>query len=96
MTSAQIENLYRELGEKKGDLKDLNTWQKVKYYAVKSFAALSMILITPMIIIYVLYKRFVGDGKISLRHFFGLRQHNLNDYVREQQELQGKGEHKRG
>lgn len=70
-TKEQIDELYRQFGEKKIKTK------KVSFKAVLRYAAvvLCLIPIIPVLFIYVYYKAFCSDdGRISMVKFFHLKE----------------------
>ena len=89
MTSQQLDELYRNYGAKKDGEKETLA-NKAKRLVKKGGVALVMCIITPLILVYVLYVTYFGDGKISLKDFFGLKDMNIEEYVRKQQDIQNK------
>jgi hypothetical protein len=83
ITEKQLDELFKKYGEKV-DLKKMSTPEKVKYFITKTGAILMMIVITPMLFCYVLYKSFSKDKKISLKKFFNLKERSFDEYVEQQ------------
>ena len=74
-TSEQINELYRTYGEKVDEKLAGSFWQRVKNAVRKFFVYLCLIPITPVIVVYVLYKAFGDDDKkISIRKLFKFEQ----------------------
>ena len=70
-TSKQIEELYKKYGEKRGDgekkFSFKNLLMKVGVYAC-------LIVLTPLIVVYVLYKVWGSDNhNIDVRRFFNMK-----------------------
>lgn len=87
-TEEYINKLYKEFGEKKPSLKNFTVEEKIVFYIGKFINMAIMSVTMPMLFIYIQYKTAFGDGKISMKDFFGLKPISIEDYVREQQELQ--------
>lgn len=73
-TKEQIDELYKKFGEKKNVTKKEGFKFKVKKILTNIGIVLCCIVLTPLIVIYVLYKAFGDDNhKISVTKFFNLK-----------------------
>ena len=89
-TEEYINNLYKEMRAKKPTTSNLTVEEKVIFYIDKFLSMVVMSIAMPMLFIYIAYVSAFEDGKISVTKFFGLKPINIEEYVREQQELQNK------
>lgn len=84
ITQEQLESLYKAFGDKVEKTNKKKTFKKqLQLLCVK----ICILLLTPILFIFILYKIFFKNGKINISDFFGLdkeRSINLSDYVREQ------------
>ena len=72
--SEQIDLLYKRYGYKT-DKNKLSTREKVRYYFNYAMAAIALIVLFPVILLYVLYKGICDDDhKISMKKFFNIKQ----------------------
>lgn len=94
MTNQQLGELYKRYGYKVKVSKKASLWFKIKNNIFNVIISLLMLIIFPLLFIYVSYVTVFGDGKISLKKFFNLKEINIEDYVRKQQELQDKNKNK--
>lgn len=77
-SSEQIKLLYKKYGNKKDEIKKLPTKEKIKHYTQYASVAVAMIVISPFLILYVLYKGLFDDNKkISMRKFFNLKANSV-------------------
>ena len=89
-TEEYINKLYKEMGTKKPTTSNLTIEEKIVFYANKFFSTAVMSIAIPLLFIYIAYVSSFKDGKISVAKFFGLKPITIEEYVREQQELQNK------
>lgn len=89
-TEEYINNLYKEMRAKKPTTSNLTVEEKVIFYIDKFLSMVVMSISMPMLFIYIAYVSAFKDGKISVTKFFGLKPISIEEYVREQQELQNK------
>ena len=88
VTSQQLDQLYRAFGQKRKTDENLTLMQKVKSTFMRIGLYLMMLVIIPILIIYVVYVSYFGDGKISLTKFFNLKGRSIEEYVKQQREQQ--------
>ena len=86
-TGRQLDELFRKYGDK-SDIRKMPPKERGKYLLKKTGAALMMIVITPLLFFYVLYKSGSKDNRISLKRFFDLKERSFEDYVEQQRRKQ--------
>lgn len=80
-TGKQIKELYDKYSVDR-DFKKLTTSQKIKFILQYCVIAMLMVFIIPLLLVYIIYKRYFGDNRINVSDFFGLKN---NDYAKQQQ-----------
>lgn len=80
-TEEQLKELYKTYGEKVDAKLSSNPWQRLKNNVRKFFVYLFVIPIIPLLFLFVIYKVFSDNNKISIRKFFLLRNKNLETNV---------------
>lgn len=79
-TQEQIDQLYKKYGEKKSE----NSGSfKIKFKTLiqKVGVAICLVLITPFLVVYVFYKAFDDDNRISVKKFFKLKETKIGSNV---------------
>lgn len=72
-TNEQIEKLYQMYGNKVNTSTNETFLFKLKNFFIKIGVSIGVLLALPYVICYIIYHGFFKDGKISLAHFYGLR-----------------------
>jgi hypothetical protein len=78
-TTQELNKLYEKLGLNEKKHRKLTPKEKIKHYTQKIAIIAIMLLILPLLLAYVVYITFFGDGKISLTKFFNLKKNNIGD-----------------
>lgn len=73
-TTEQLNKLYEQFGHKLEPTGNETFWFKIKNILTKIGVGFCIILLFPYILGYVLYYAIFGDRRISIAHFFGLRE----------------------
>lgn len=94
LTTEQLNELYKRYGYKVKLSKNASIINIIKFYTINTIIAMLMCIITPLLFIYISYVTIFGDGKISLKKFFNLKENSITDYVRKQQNIQNQNKNK--
>ena len=73
-TNEQLNKLYEQFGQKRELTGNESFLFKVKNTLTKIGVGFCVILLIPYILFYIIRHGVFGDGRISVAHFFGLRE----------------------
>lgn len=78
-TTEQLNKLYEQFGQKRKLTGNETFWFKVKNVLTKIGVWICLVICLPYILFYIIRHGFFGDGKISVAHFFGFREKQVNN-----------------
>lgn len=73
-TNKELEKLYEQFGHKRELTGKETLGFKVKNFFIKIGVGFCVVLLIPYILFYIFRHGFFGDGRISIAHFFGVRE----------------------
>lgn len=77
-TNEQLNKLYEQFGQKQTVSKNTTFSLKIKNIFTKIGVSICLIFVFPYVLFYIFKHGILGDGKISLAHFFGFREKIVN------------------
>lgn len=77
----QIEELFKIYGQKKDTPKGDITWFRIKKTLMEFGVKVCLVLLAPIVFMYIVYKFFSKNNKISIATLFNLKNRNINDII---------------
>lgn len=78
----QIEELFKIYGQKKNTPKGDITWFRIKKILMELGVKVCLVLLAPFMFMYIVYKFFSKNNKISIKSLFRLKNYDINDIIK--------------